>query len=279
MRIIAATVALASAAAASAQVYNLNADWSEAANPNGAWSLLEGTNPLPHVDSWQSSLGGWAQPQPGWAESENGNNRLPFFFKSNGSETFSRDFVAGDVVCHSWDGVNGSGNGQASAAWTSPGQGSVRVTGGVWLARNIGRAVNWALYVNGARRTGGPLFDGDAYDRANPFLFGAGDGGASGAKGIIVQPGDAVALRLETPGGSGEFVGIDLTVTFTAIACLGDANGDNAVTFSDLNIVLSNFGQSGVGLPGDVNLDDEVNFSDLNLVLSTFGTTCAAPAD
>lgn len=278
MRTTAAIVALASAAA-SAQVFNLNADWSETANPNGAWSLLEGANPLPHVASWQSSLGGWSQPQPGWAESENGNNRLPFFFKSNGSETFARDYLAGDVVCHSWDGSNGSGNGQASAQWTSPGQGSVRVTGGVWLARNIGRAVNWALYVNGARRTGGSLFDGDAYDRANPFLFGAGDGGASGAKGIIVQPGDAVALRLETASISGEFVGIDLTVTFTPIACLGDANGDNAVTFSDLNIGLSNFGQSGVGLPGDVNLDDEVNFSDLNLVLSTFGTSCAAPAD
>lgn len=279
MRTTAAIVALASAAAASAQVFNLNADWSETANPNGAWSLLEGANLLPHVASWQSSLGGWSQPQPGWAESENGNNRLPFFFKSNGSETFARDYLAGDVVCHSWDSVNGSGNGQASAAWTSPGQGSVRVTGGVWLGRSIGRAVNWAIHVNGARRTGGSLFDGDAYNRASPFLFGAGDGGASGVKGIIVQSGDAVALRLETAGSFGDFVGIDLIVTFTPIACLGDANGDSAVNFSDLNIVLSAFGQSGVGLPGDVNLDDEVNFSDLNLVLSTFGTTCAAPTD
>ncbi len=56
--------------------------------------------------------------------------------------------------------------------------------------------------------------------------------------------------------------------------CPGDANGDRVVNFGDLNIVLSNFGQVGVGLPGDVTGDGQVNFADLNLVLSFFGTAC-----
>lgn len=56
--------------------------------------------------------------------------------------------------------------------------------------------------------------------------------------------------------------------------CSGDANGDRIVNFADLNIVLSNFGQSGPSVPGDVTGDGVVNFADLNLVLSFFGTSC-----
>ncbi|MBX3353849.1 MAG: hypothetical protein KF684_13025 [Phycisphaeraceae bacterium] len=54
----------------------------------------------------------------------------------------------------------------------------------------------------------------------------------------------------------------------------GDANGDCAVNFADLNTVLSAFGQSGPGLPGDVNDDGVVNFADLNMVLANFGASC-----
>lgn len=56
--------------------------------------------------------------------------------------------------------------------------------------------------------------------------------------------------------------------------CAGDANGDNRIDFRDLNIVLSNFGQSFPGIPGDVNNDCVVNFSDLNIVLGRFGVVC-----
>lgn len=56
--------------------------------------------------------------------------------------------------------------------------------------------------------------------------------------------------------------------------CPGDANGDRIVNFADLNIVLGEFGMTGVGLAGDVNGDGAVNFADLNLVLSNFGLAC-----
>ncbi|MBX3352385.1 MAG: hypothetical protein KF684_05580 [Phycisphaeraceae bacterium] len=59
------------------------------------------------------------------------------------------------------------------------------------------------------------------------------------------------------------------TCTLTA-----DTNGDNVVNFSDLNVVLSAFGQTGPGNPADVNNDGAVNFSDLNAVLSEFGIDC-----
>jgi hypothetical protein len=53
-----------------------------------------------------------------------------------------------------------------------------------------------------------------------------------------------------------------------------DANGDNIVNFTDLNAVLSSFGQAGAGLAADFNNDGVVNFADLNAVLAAFGTSC-----
>ncbi len=59
---------------------------------------------------------------------------------------------------------------------------------------------------------------------------------------------------------------------FVARASLqADATGDDLVNFADLNLVLSQFGQSGSGLSADLNGDGVVNFADLNLVLSEFG--------
>lgn len=56
--------------------------------------------------------------------------------------------------------------------------------------------------------------------------------------------------------------------------CYTDVNGDGVTNFADLNIVLSDFGENGDGIPGDVNLDGVVNFYDLNVVLSQFGDAC-----
>jgi hypothetical protein len=65
----------------------------------------------------------------------------------------------------------------------------------------------------------------------------------------------------------------NLCVTQTQ-RCFSDVNGDGVTNFADLNIVLSDFGGSGDGIPGDVNLDGVVNFFDLNAVLSQFGDEC-----
>ncbi len=58
--------------------------------------------------------------------------------------------------------------------------------------------------------------------------------------------------------------------------CPGDANGDGVVGFADLNIVLSQYGQTALpaSLAGDVNHDGAVDFADLNIVLGAFGTSC-----
>src|SRR5262245_29509841 len=122
MRSFLCVIAVAGCAAcAQAQgTYNVRTDWSETANPNGVWTYAHGSTPLPHVDSWQRTLGGWSQPQPGWARSEDTNTRLPFWFRSNGSEQFARDYLAGDIVVHTTDDGSGAGSGPATLIFTSP---------------------------------------------------------------------------------------------------------------------------------------------------------------
>ncbi len=53
----------------------------------------------------------------------------------------------------------------------------------------------------------------------------------------------------------------------------GDADGDGAVGFSDLNVVLSNYNAVGQGVPGDLDFDNRVDFADLNIVLGGYGLT------
>lgn len=50
----------------------------------------------------------------------------------------------------------------------------------------------------------------------------------------------------------------------------GDVNGDGAVNFADLNILLSGFNLAGFCLQGDVDGDGVVGFADLNRLLSNF---------
>ncbi len=52
----------------------------------------------------------------------------------------------------------------------------------------------------------------------------------------------------------------------------GDANGDCAVNFNDLNVVLANWGTTGP--TGDINGNGQVDFNDLNIILANWGEAC-----
>ncbi len=56
--------------------------------------------------------------------------------------------------------------------------------------------------------------------------------------------------------------------------CPGDANGDGKVDAVDLNLILSQFGQTGPALTGDTDLNNRVNFADLNAALTRYGVVC-----
>lgn len=84
-----------------------------------------------------------------------------------------------------------------------------------------------------------------------------------------------------------ELVGLDGTVddmgnlvqiAGAGVTCDGDATGDDAVDFADLNAVLVAFGNTlsrGERSPADLDESGAIDFTDLSIVLQTFGQSCA----
>ncbi len=88
-------------------------------------------------------------------------------------------------------------------------------------------------------------------------------GAATGVRNVTVSNSD----------GSDTLVGA-FTINAGAPPCPADLNGDMTIDFSDLNILLGNFNQTGFGLPGDLDGDGDVDFADLNALLTVYNTDC-----
>jgi type V secretory pathway adhesin AidA len=94
---------------------------------------------------------------------------------------------------------------------------------------------------------------------------------------IGVQPGDYV-LRV-TKASHLSYTKLlvrvgDTDLSLTEIVLIpGDINGDGQINFSDLSLLLNDYGKTGTGLFTDLNGDGQVNFNDLSLLLSSYGKT------
>jgi hypothetical protein len=226
-------------------VDNVVADWSNVSNPNGVWSYNAGDEPLPFVEEWRRNLGSFGYPQPGWAQSEDTNTRIPFFYQSNGTETFENDIERCDVVIHSQDDNVGVGNGPANLVWTAPSGATVSIRGAVWLARDIGRSNDWKLYRNETLLSQGSLTSDDVHSRAEPFPFADGSGGIAAITDIAVEEGDQLRLEIVRTSTSGEFVGVRMRVV------CGDVSDTSTTTTTMLQPAC-----------GDPAFDEKVNASD-----------------
>ena len=218
-------VVAGSASTCAAAVYDLKGDWSDAANPNGVWAYREGLNTLPHVDNWPQLPG--SPFQPAWSRLGTNPNWLPTWFKSTTDNPGGLDFLTGDVVVHSTDTFRGPA-GVANVAWDSPMNGTVDISGGVWMAGDIGRGNTWQLSLNDVPLTAGHIFSGDPFSRASPFDFSAGSGGSLALSGVAVSVGDEIRLDLiaDNPNSGGFFVGVNFTIAPTPVPtapCLRDS--------------------------------------------------------
>ena len=118
IRIAAAiAVAIGLAPVARGETYNVAADWSNTANPNGVWSYLQGTTLLPSQPTTCCGL----PDVPSFAPSHSPGTFLPIFVRSlDGSE----------IGVHSWDPFNGQAAlGEAVLAWTAPDAAIIDVSG------------------------------------------------------------------------------------------------------------------------------------------------------
>ncbi len=182
-----------------AQTFDLNSQWSDASNPNGVWSYRQSAANLP-----SSTWGFDFTSQPAWV----GSNPA-VWLKVQSTAGF--DVQIGDVVNHSSNGSAGLTN----IVWTSPSAGTIDINGGVWMIRDIGRAVDWFIRQNGTLLSTGSLFSGDSFNRATPFNLNAGSGGAINT--LAVSAGDQIELSFQQVGGTGDYVGVNFAVTLSAV--------------------------------------------------------------
>ncbi len=185
--------------------YDLANDWSDTSNPNGAWSYNSSPNtPLTNnFDDWDPSSGCcFGLPQPAWAFAQWPQaGHVPMWAKVVADPIdLGLDAPIGGVLMHS--------STSSEVSWTSPLTGTIKISGGVWLAYKRDRSMNWALQVNGVDITGGAITSEAIYSSELPFLF---ENGSGGADAIIqeVVIGDVITLRLD----GNEFVGVDLKIS------------------------------------------------------------------
>lgn len=186
-------------ASLTAQTFDLNSEWSDVANPNGVWRYRQATTNLPS-GTWGFDF----TSQPAWL---GGNPAV--WLKTQSTAGF--DVQVGDVVTHSANGAAGLTN----IVWTSPSAGTIDINGGVWMIRDIGRANDWIVRLNGTLLSTGSLSSGDAFNRANPFNLDSGSGGALNALSVVA--GDQVELSFQQVGGTGDYVGVNFAVSLSAV--------------------------------------------------------------
>lgn len=206
VRPIVVVVAAWAAGTAAGQIYDLRGDFSMTQNPNGPWSYNEGSNPLPFTPNWGPEGDAWAvAPQPD-------DGHIPAFFQAPWP---MEDWQEGDIIVHCWGPYSGGNNGPANITWTAPAGGVIDLSGNTWLARNIGRMNDVSLWVNDTMLDFITLYDGDPYDRDNPYVF------QGALSNIHVQAGDVVTLRSDwnpDDWGGGDFAGLNLTINFAVPA-------------------------------------------------------------
>lgn len=191
--------------AARAQVYSLSDDWSDAANPNGAWSYGPG---LSHYAQPSTANALNAAAGNGYWGSGADFFSSPFMLKAtiNGAATGSytnTDFLAGDVLVHA-----PNSGAPVSITWTAPGAGSIALASSVWYAHSIvARSDEIAALLNG--NTIGSATVTNGITRANQAAL---------ANGIFtVAAGDVLTFNVTKSANQqfGSIAGINATINFT----------------------------------------------------------------
>jgi hypothetical protein len=205
------------------QLYDLASDWSDSNNPNGVWqygtmspSLVFTPFPIHVNDYINVGPPAFTGDQPAWTDTANtGNNGTPQgLAKSIDISLF--DFPAGSVGGHT-----PASSDYLAVQWTAPGAGTIDVSGGVWMWRDLGRHEALSLLVNGTALINGvPIPTRSAgVNSGNPFTLAqaivAGGGSVTSLLDVPVTSGETVILaarRIDVE----DFVGMNFTINFTS---------------------------------------------------------------
>jgi hypothetical protein len=214
-----ATIRFLATALAAPPLYtitDLEADWSDTSNPNGAWQYREGTIDLTHFPNW--FMGGG---QPVWGGGNNTQgNFLPVWFKAAPTMNWQGggvDLDTGDIGVHSNDCFNGGAlcNQPANVMWTSTVSGTVVISGDVWDADEFqGRSSAFVVLLDGRTIASGEVIYG-VNTRANPISFSIMEN---------VNVGDEIELDISALQAAATFSGVNLTISLKFAGTPGKAN-------------------------------------------------------
>lgn len=210
--IAACVLAALSAAAGAATSFDLATDFSNAANPNGAWSFTQGATALTHfatpVDSnpFNASAGDGY-----WGVGPNFSIYTPEVVRTTADGTASgqttEDWKSGDVVIHSTNPGTGA---QLLINWTAPADGVIDYSILAWYAHSaVNRSNDVLVTLDGTLIGSGTVGYGLGYTRSTALTF-------SGT-GVAVDAGDVLAVSFVAAPGQvyGSLAGIGEGVVFT----------------------------------------------------------------
>lgn len=193
-----------------AVIYDLATDWSDSSNPNGVWSYDDsaGTAITNHLADWEPDHSlHFASAQPAWAAAKYDlAGHIPMWAQADNAASTSNwnpfDWPTGVVGTH----------GPSALTWTSPFAGTVDITGGLWVMRNISRVMDWDISLNGGSLASGTITRSSG-DSSSPFDITSCSGCAAALSNLAVNFGDEIVLKLVANGTANEFVGVNYTIT------------------------------------------------------------------
>ncbi|MES2288402.1 MAG: PEPxxWA-CTERM sorting domain-containing protein [Pseudomonadota bacterium] len=204
---LAAPLALAITGSAHAATYDLAANFSNASNPNGAWSY--GSPALAHFAQPTTANSLNSAAADGYWSSGADFFAAPFILRTtaNGVSTGAYnngDFLAGDVLVH------GPNDGSAVAInWIAAAAGSINFTSSIWYAHSIvQRSEDVAVFLNGTSLGSVTVTNGITRTNALTSLAGS---------NLAVAAGDVLSFRFSKTAGQqfGSLAGIGAVVDFT----------------------------------------------------------------
>jgi hypothetical protein len=140
----------ASTALAAETTYDLNRDWSDTQNPNGAWSYCQSNSPISVFQKFWWGQSGWGYHTIGDGCIIKGSYFAGLTDPSGNVIAPAFDWQPGDVMLHALSRPYGGETTCVNVKWTSPGDGFINISGRAWDGEIFAdRDVAWMLIVAG----------------------------------------------------------------------------------------------------------------------------------
>jgi hypothetical protein len=192
--------------------YDLNKDWSDVQNPNGAWSYNYNESPISIFQQMWWGQGAWGNFWIGDGCIIKGSYFEGVTDPWGNVIGPAHDWQPGDVMMHALSVPYGGESTFLNVTWTSPAEGNIDITGRAWDGEIFAdRDVAWMLIVGGKVIVQRSSVIG-IYRTDDAAQFAANRAGHRSLKNIHVKQGEKVEFRVIAQTYYGHFVGVEAKI-------------------------------------------------------------------